>query len=193
MPWSYQEDRKLLLGITEGIDRTENAIKQRKRMLAKITSLEQIAKEELFILQNYSSLVTRVIAEKLGLSSTAVSRRIEAMKREGLILKDKRKIYEPTEKPIEIDPMPKKMRTRPIKGLLDRKIVQENKLEVGKTYTILSHQSGDRRSVVPIKTKMTVIGCYPNHYLFTDEKGRKYSLSKVNLAIGEWKYEEVTK
>lgn len=189
MPWSFTEDRKLLLGITEGINRTENAIKLRQNSLRKTSSLENIAKEELFILQNYSNLATRAIGEKLGLSSTAVSRRIEAMKREGLILNDKRKIYATTEKSIKIDPMPKKMKVKPAKGLLDRKMVQEDKMEVGKTYTILSHQSGDRRSVIPIKTRMTVTGCYPDHYLLVDDKGRKQSLSKVNFAIGEWKYE----
>lgn len=53
MPWSFTEDRKLLIGITDGINRSENAIKMRTRMLVKTTTLEKLLEQELFILQNY--------------------------------------------------------------------------------------------------------------------------------------------
>ena len=193
MPWSFSEDRKLLIGITDGINRTENAIKQRTRMLVKTTTLEKLFEEELFIIKNYTQLSTKKIGEKLGISTTAVSRRILAMKREGFIKEDKPNVHSGVESKIEITPMPKQMKVITPKGSLSRKEVQGDRLEKGKVYNILTLQRGDRRSSLSKESKMQLLECYPNHYLFTDEKGRKHSLSKVNLAIGEWKYEEVTK
>lgn len=186
-PWSYREDRLILIGSTNILNRSDDAIKLRRRMLNKTTDMDKLLKEEAYILQNYRTLSIPQMAKSLSSTSYYIGYRIKAFKSEGILIEDKPKVS--TEKIINIDPMPKKMKTKPIKGLLDRKKVQENKLEVGKTYAIISYQNSDRRSVIPIKTKMTAIGCYPNHYLFTDETGRRHSLSNINLAIGEWKYE----
>lgn len=188
MPWSYQEDMILLSGSTQKLNRSMQAINVRRRMLERTTSIEQLIKEELFIKNNYSELSVLQMAESLNSSSITISRRIKAMKREGKLTEDKPKII--NSKQLEIKPMEKKM-TVPYsaapKNALNKSKIQEDKLELNKEYLISRAVKKGRIK----KVKMKLIGCYLNHYLFVTDKGIKHSLSKVNLAIGEWKYEEI--
>lgn len=204
MPWSYQEDILLKLSKDSALtiqkcipNRSPEQIRIRQRQLKNII-IEALEEEREFILENYERLTIPELAKCLKLTSNMVSRRINAMKREGDITIDKPKnlvvSQEEREQIIEnkigMPPMKKKMivsYSEAPKNALSKIKIQEDKLEVGKEYKVsILGKKGKFR-----KSKMKLIECYPNHYLFITDKGIKHSLSKVNLAIGEWKHEEV--
>lgn len=206
MPWSYQEDILLLICKdpanklqSDFPNRSTQQIRLRRKQLEN-TTIETLEEEREFILENYTKLTVRDLAKCLKLTSNMVSRRINAMKREGDIDVDKPRIFNITQEEREriienmvgMPPMKKEMivhYSEAPKGSLIKNKIQQDRLEVGKDYKIITVSTKGKIR----KTKMKLIGCYPNHYLFQTDKGIKHSLSKVNLAIGEWKYEEVIK
>lgn len=204
MPWSYQEDILLLICKdpanklqSDFPNRSTQQIRLRRKQLEN-TTIETLEEEREFILENYTKLTVRDLAKCLKLTSNMVSRRINAMKREGDIDVDKPRFtdisQEERERIIEnmvgMSPMKKEMivpYSEAPKGSLIKNKIQEDRLEVGKEYKIITVSTKGKIR----KTKMKLICCYPNHYLFQTDRGIKHSLSKVNLAIGEWKCEKV--
>lgn len=96
----------------------------------------------------------------------------------------------------KIEPMAKEMIVpweKAPKGSLDKNEVQVNKLTEGKKYKIIAKSNNAKSERREEKFKgeiMTLIKCYPNHYLFKGNHGIKHSFSKANHRIGEWVAEE---
>lgn len=75
-------------------------------------------------------------------------------------------------------------------GSLDKNEIQANKLIEGKKYKISTRLKSEKDIQTMKDEVMTLIKCYPNHYLFETENGIKHSFSKVNHMLGEWRAEE---
>lgn len=191
MPWSYTEDIKILSSkkspeeLSKEIPKSSSRIGMRRIQLKGIT-VEQLEKEEQFILDNFNTLSILDMAKELGTNEITVSRRIQGMRKEGKV-GEKPKITSKA-KEWEIGPMKKVMDPAPPKNAFSKKKVQQDILQVGKVYVI--SKFGKRGEIN--KTKLKVIGAYDNYYLLEDERGRKDSLLKVDYHLKNWKYEEIS-
>lgn len=189
MFWSYTEDIKILNSkkspeeLSKEIDKSPASIYYRRIQLKDVT-VEQLEKEERFILDNFNTLSILDIAKELGTNEITVSRRIQGMRKEGKV-GEKPKITSKT-KEWEIGPMKKAMQAKPPKGALNKKNIQRDILEAGKEYLIIKKAKRNKIK----KYKLKVIGIYKDYYMLEDERGKKHSLLKVDYHIGEWGYEE---
>lgn len=128
MPWSYTEDIKILSSkkspeeLSKEIPKSSSRIGMRRIQLKGIT-VEQLEKEEQFILDNFNTLSVLDMAKELGTNEITVSRRIQGMRKEGKV-GEKPKITNKA-KEWEIGPMKKAMQAKPPKGALNKKIFKE--------------------------------------------------------------------
>lgn len=191
MFWSYTEDIKVLSSkkspeeLSKEMNKSPARIYYRRIQLKDVT-VEQLEKEEQFILDNFAKLSVLDMAKELGMNEITVSRRIQKMREEGKV-GEKPKITSKT-KEWEIEPMPKVMKAKPPKGALNKKNIQRDILEAGKEYLIIKKTKKNKIK----KYKLKVIGIYKDYYMLEDERGKKHSLLKVDYYIGEWSYKEVS-
>lgn len=190
MFWSYTEDIKVLSSkkspeeLSKEMNKSPARIYYRRIQLKGVT-VEQLEKEEQFILDNFAKLSVLDMAKELGTNEVTVSRRIQKMRAEGKV-GEKPKITSKT-KEWEIESMPKVMKAKPPKGALNKKNIQRDILEAGKEYLIIKKTKKNKIK----KYKLKVIGIYKDYYMLEDERGKKHSLLKVDYYIGKWSYEEV--
>ena len=92
----------------------------------------------------------------------------------------------------KIEPMAKVMMvpySAAPKGSLSKTMIQEDFLEAGNVYIISTRLKAEKNATKLIKQRLRLIGCYPEHYLFVNDKGIKHSFTKRDYYLKDWTYE----